>query len=97
MWTWLLSIAGIDPSNIINMDETPVYFDMASSTTYQDTGAKDVLIKTTGYEKMRFTVVLSVTASGKRLDPMLIFKNLKDIPKLKKGQKWPAGERRNFI
>lgn len=83
---------GIDPQNVINMDETPLYFDMASATTYDQTGTKDVLIKTTGYEKLRFTVVLSITASGKRLEPMLIFKNLKDVPKLKNGEKWPAGK-----
>ena len=30
---------------------------------------------------MRFSVVLSVLASGKKLKPMLIFKNLKKVPR----------------
>lgn len=74
------------------MDETPVYFDMASDKTYTDMGAKDVLVNTSGYDKLRFTVVLTVTASGRKLKPMLIFKNLVNIPKLAKGEKWPEGK-----
>ena len=85
------SFADIDPKNIINMDETPMYFDMGSGITYDTQGSKDVLSKNTGYDKLRFTVVLSITAEGGKLDPMIIFKNLKDVPKLKKGEKWPAG------
>lgn len=71
---------------MINMDETSLYSDMTSSTANEDTGSKDVLIKTTGYGKMRLAVVLSVTASGKHLPAIQIFKNLNDIPKLKNRQ-----------
>lgn len=88
---YFICFAEIKPQNVINMDETPMYFDMASDTTYAPVGSKDVLVKTTGHEKLRFTVVLTVTASGSRLRPMLIFKNLKNIPKLKSGEAWPEG------
>lgn len=83
--------ADIHASNVLNMDETPMYFDMASDKTYAPVGAKDVLVKTTGHDKLRFTVVLTVSASGVKLKPMIIFKNLKNVPKLKPGQNWPQG------
>lgn len=73
------------------MDETPMYFDMGADTTYAPVGAKDILIKTTGHDKLRFTVVLTVNAAGGKLDAMIIFKNLKNVPKLKRGEKWPEG------
>jgi len=67
--------------DIGNMDETPVYFDMPSSSTYDLRGVKFVPAKTTGNHKLRFTVVLSMTADGRKLPPMIIFKNLKKVPK----------------
>ena len=68
-----------------------MYFDMGSDNSYAPIGSKDVLIKTTGHDKLRFTVVLTITATGGKLPPMITFKNLKNIPKLKPGEKWPEG------
>ena len=59
---------------IINMDETPVYFDLQPAKTINKCGEKSVLVRTTGSEKRHFTVVLAVTASGVMLPPMVIFK-----------------------
>ena len=70
---------------IINMDETPCYFDLPDSRTVSKKGDKSVPIATSGYEKLRFTTVLTVNTDGGKLNPMLIFKNLKNVPKLKKG------------
>ena len=42
---------------IINMDETPVYFDMPNSRTIDKKGKKEVWIRSTGAEKRRFTAV----------------------------------------
>jgi hypothetical protein len=39
------------PSNIIAMDETPVWMDMVSDTTVHKTGARTVTMKSTGHEK----------------------------------------------
>ena len=39
--------------NVINMDETPCWFDMAGGATYCVKGKKYVLQKTSGHEKMR--------------------------------------------
>lgn len=75
----------ISLGQVVNMDETPCYFDLPNGSTVETTGVKTVSVATSGYEKMRFTVVLGCTADGRKLRPMLIFKNLKNIPKLKAG------------
>jgi len=48
--------------NIFNMDETPVWFDMAGNFTINQKGEKTVHIRATGNEKNRFTVVLTCSA-----------------------------------
>jgi len=48
--------------NIFNMDETPVWFDMAGNFTINPKGDKTVHIRSTGNEKNRFTVVLTCAA-----------------------------------
>ena len=64
-----------------NMDETPFWFDLPSTATIDMEGVKTVKAKTTGHEKLRFTVVLTALSSGRKLRPMIIFKNLKNVPK----------------
>ena len=63
-----------------NMDETPMWFDMPNARTVNQCGAKTVLVKTTGHEKSRFTVVLTCMADGTKLKPMVMFKR-KTMPK----------------
>ncbi|UZO18161.1 uncharacterized protein OCT59_009481 [Rhizophagus irregularis] len=48
--------------NIFNMDETPVWFDMAGNFTINPKGEKTVHIRVMGNEKNPFTVVLTCTA-----------------------------------
>src|SRR2546429_7626430 len=48
--------------NILNMDETPVWFDMAGVYTINPKGEKTVHIRATGNEKNRITVVLTCAA-----------------------------------
>jgi len=43
-------------------------------------GVKEVLLKTTGCEKLRMTVMLAATADRRKLPPFLIFKR-KTLPK----------------
>jgi len=64
-----------------NMDETPLTFDMPSTTTIEEIGSRTVSIRTCGHEKSNFTVVLACMANGTKLPPMIIFK-LKKIPRL---------------
>ena len=75
---------------IINMDETPMYFDIPSSRTIDFKGVSTIKMKTTGY-----IVALSAGVQkmpdgsyrGFRLPPLVIFKNLKKAPK----GKFPPG------
>lgn len=69
-------------AQIGNMDETPVFFDMLSNRTVETKGTKTVLVKSTGHEKTKFSVVLSCMADGTKLKPMVIFKR-KTMPKIK--------------
>ena len=57
-----------------NMDETPVYFDLVPGKTINQVGAKSCIIRSTGAEKRHITAVLTVTADGTMLPPMIIFK-----------------------
>ena len=70
----LREIYKFSKSLIINMDETPVYFDMPASTTVNKKGCREVQIRSIGAEKRRFTVILACTAAGDMLPPMVIFK-----------------------
>lgn len=67
-------------SQIGNADQTPLTFDMPRSTTVNEKGARSVLVKTCGAEKQRCTVMLAVTADGRKLPPYVILKR-KTIPK----------------
>ena len=55
-------------THIINMDETPMYFDMPGNTTVNKKGHREVRIRSTGAEKRRVTVILYrvYTATRKR-------------------------------
>ena len=68
-------------AQIGHMDETPVWFDMPHARTVSNVGEKTVLVKTTGHEKSRFTVLLACMADGTKLKPMVIFKR-KTMPKI---------------
>lgn len=49
------------------MDETLVYFDMASNSTIEKRGKTEVVIRGTGAHRRRFTVTLTCTAAGELL------------------------------
>jgi hypothetical protein len=72
--------------HIGNADHTPVYFDMPSNVTVNEKGAKTVIIRGTGNEKGRITVMLDVLADGRKLPPYVILRR-KTMPK----GKLPAG------
>ena len=66
-----------DAADVIAMDETPVWTDMVSATTVDDTGKKNVTVKTTGHEKTRVLVCLTAKAGGTKLPPFIVFKSAK--------------------
>ncbi|CAL9695003.1 unnamed protein product [Knipowitschia caucasica] len=60
--------------DIINMDEVPLTFDMPLTRRVNKKGESSITLKTTGHARTHFTCVLSCTASGHKLPPMVIFK-----------------------
>ena len=71
---------GIPFDLIGNMDEVPCTFDIPHNRTVDEIGTEDISVSTTGHDKTCFTIVLCVTANGKKLKPMIILKR-KTIPK----------------
>jgi DNA-binding transcriptional MerR regulator len=67
-----------DLARIVNIDETPIFFEMTTDKTYNKKGAKVVSIETKGNEKKLISTVLAVSANGRKLTPTLIFKGGKD-------------------
>jgi hypothetical protein len=63
-----------------NADETAIYLDMPPNYTLEKKGMKEVLLKTTGCEKLCLTVMLAATVDGQNLAPLLILKR-KALPK----------------
>jgi len=53
-----------------NTDETAIYLDMPPNYALKKKGVKEVLLKTTGCEKLRLTVMLAATADGRKLSTL---------------------------
>ncbi len=73
-------------SQIGNADQTPLTFDLSSTTTVDYVGRRTVFFTTTGNEKNHFTVMLAGPADGGKLPPYLVFKH----KRLPKGAKCPS-------
>ena len=63
-----------------NADEMAIYLDMLPNYMLEKKGVKEVLLKTNGCEKLHLTVMLTATADGRELPPLLILKR-KTLPK----------------
>ena len=59
---------------ILNMDQTPLFFSMHSKKTLKKIGVLTVSVLTSTNNTRRVTVTVTITASGKQLTPMVIFK-----------------------
>ena len=66
-------------SHIINMDETPMRFELPATRTLEFTGNRTVPITTCGADKQSFTVALAVKANGEKLPPKVIFKGVRQL------------------
>ena len=64
------------PSLIGNMDETPLWLDIPGDTTVSRVGERTVSIRSTGYDKARFTVVLAAMADGRKIKPYVVLKGV---------------------
>ena len=78
---YLNSICGltaeINADQLYNMDETPVYVGMLSSSTIDFVENKNIDASHCGATKACFTAVLCVSASGRMLKTRIILKGLK--------------------
>ena len=64
-------------NQICNIDETPIFLNMVSKKTIHFKGKKTITIKTTNQEKVRVSLLLTITAEGGKLPPLFIFKSKK--------------------
>ena len=63
------------------IDETPMWWSMASKRTLRRVGQKIITQKSSGHEKKRFSAVLCGLDNKTKVKPMVIFKGLKNVPK----------------
>lgn len=73
-YTRILRFAEPVWQHIYQMDETPIWMDSISKTTLEKMGTKSVTTISSGKEKQRVTVILTVTKSGGKLPPVVVFK-----------------------
>lgn len=76
--TYLQSkIPDINRQKCILMDETAVYFEDPRRVTINESGKRHVILHSTGFASMRITAILSTTATGVKLPPVIIWKSSK--------------------
>ena len=66
-------------SHVINVDETPMQFELPATRMLEFTENRTVLITTCGADKQSFTVALAVKANGEKLPPKVIFKGVRQL------------------
>ena len=72
---------GYNLSRILNMDKTPMRFELPATRTLEFTGSRTVPVLSCGADKQSFTdaVALTVKANGKKLPPKVIFKGVRQL------------------
>ena len=76
-------LRGYEDSDILNMNETPVWMEMPGKSTLNFKGEHEVSVSTTGHDKQRLTVTLGAYADGTKLSPLVLLPGLRpkeDIP-----------------
>lgn len=71
---WLLGNEKFTVSDIANAHHILIWFDAPENDTLEESGAKSDRIRICRAEKERASVILAVTADGKKLEPHVIFK-----------------------
>lgn len=74
-------LRGYQMSEIGNMDETPVWFEMPGKSTLSECGEKEIRATSTGHEKEKLTVTLSTYADGTKLPPLVNLSGVRPPPK----------------
>ena len=70
---------GNESSQILNMDETLMRFELPATRILEFTGNRTMPILSCGGDKQIFTVVLVVKANGDKLPPKVIFKGVRQL------------------
>ena len=70
----VVSAPGVNRDLLINMDQTPVFLSMHPNRTLNLRGETTINRRITASSTSRVTVSLGISASGKKLKPMMIFK-----------------------
>lgn len=65
-----------ESSHILNMDETPMQFELPAMRALEFSGNRTGPTLSCGGDKQSFTVVLAVKANGEKLPPKVIFKGV---------------------
>lgn len=63
-----------DLDYVLNMDQTPVYHAMDFRATIDKVGTRTINLRTSASDSKRVTVAVTVTASGKNVKSMVVFK-----------------------
>ena len=59
---------------VVAMDETSLFADNLANTTIAKKGSKEVMLRSTGHEKLFQTAVLSINMDGSKNTPFIVFK-----------------------
>ena len=86
----------LNPSSTLLMDETAVLFEDPRRDTVDFTGARHVVLRSTGFASMRITIALTVTDMRTKLSPLLIWKGAKK-PIEKSGADYVAYQERVWM
>ena len=71
-------VLGMNPDDVINMDQTPIPYTFMSNCTLEKKGTKTIHVHTSTTDTKRATHATTVIGSGKLLTPFLIFKGKAD-------------------
>ena len=63
-------------------DETAVYFDYSCSLNVENKGVREVPVKTSGYDKLHVTVMLTARSDGFKCRPYILLKNKRPIKEI---------------
>lgn len=69
--TRMRQLRDYNDSEILNMDETPVWFEMPGKSSLAKVGDKEVRVCSTGHDKEKLTVTLGAYADGTKLAPLV--------------------------
>ena len=68
-----------DLSRTLNMDETPMRFELPATRTLEFTRSRTVPVLSCGANKQSFTVALTVKANSEQLQPKVTFKGVRQL------------------